>query len=179
MFMLGKLMWCIFEGQPFVRCGVDHEILRDVDPDYETERTGKARAFPEFKKTPSKVRRLIRACTAGAPEWEASKAEQRTQGVVVLRRGKLYPAAPGAGSSDTTNPDDTAEAARRFWQREVEQAKAFMLELRLHARGEGAQIDKGSASGPPSGSLLGQVRMRPTLSEVLAELARIEEDANT
>ncbi|KAL2117315.1 hypothetical protein VTJ04DRAFT_9483 [Mycothermus thermophilus] len=108
-FMLGKLLWCIFEGQPMVRCGIDHEVLRDPDGDADCDSNSKSsnhgqarwsslednitsqcrpprvRAFPEFRHTPPELRRLIRRCTAGAPEWEAG---HRRAGVV-LRGGKF------------------------------------------------------------------------------------------
>ncbi|KAK4121902.1 hypothetical protein N657DRAFT_576429 [Parathielavia appendiculata] len=171
-FMLGKLLWCIFEGQAMVRCGIDHEILRDVDPDYESRRLGKARAFPEFRRTPEALRALIRACTAGAPEWNTQ--EPRLPGVV-LRGGKLYPADSGAGLAATSG--DTRAAVKRFWAQEVEQARIFMCEL-LAFRGKLPEGEPTRALQRPasvsSPTLLEQVQTRPRFSAILDELTRIE-----
>ncbi|KAL2146817.1 hypothetical protein VTI28DRAFT_2298 [Corynascus sepedonium] len=166
-FMLGKLLWSIFEGQPLVRCGIDHEVLRDPDPDYELKSSGKVKSFPEFKRTPDALRRLIRACTAGAPEWADS--QQRLPGVV-LQGGKLYPARPDA-SSYTAN--DTLDAARAFWTREVELARKFVQEA-IDSRSQSTtDVDK---MAPHSAvSLLEQAQSRPLLSEVLRELDQIED----
>ncbi|KAK4155270.1 U-box domain-protein 33 [Chaetomidium leptoderma] len=171
-FMLGKLLWCIFEGQPFVRCGIDHEVLRDAEPAYESQRTRKARAFPEFKNTPDELRQLIRACTAGAPEWDT---DQPRQPGVVLRGGKLYPAIIGADIGAAT-ARDTLEAARRCWHCEVERARAFIRELLLFrgAPQEGGQEQTSQYPGVESTlDLVDQVRTRPLFSEVLAGLGRI------
>jgi hypothetical protein len=175
-FMLGKLLWCVFEGQPMVRCGIDHEVLRDPDPEYQSRRSGKARAFPEFKETPSALRSLIRACTAGAPEGEEGLAG-RLPGVV-LRRGKLYPAG-AEGDVGTLTAEDTRDAARGFWTRELAHAGQFMQELLLFKKG-GTSQERGDEQakhpdGPDSTSgLLDQVRDRPLLSGVLTELERLE-----
>jgi hypothetical protein len=172
-FMLGKLLWCIFEGQAMVRCGIDHEVLRDDDPEYESARTGKARAFPEFKRTPEALRQLIRACTAGAPEWNTD--QPRLPGVV-LRGGKLQPADSRDRDCEATSRN-TLAAARRFWTREVDQAREFMRGLLgLRGKMKGSEQKRTAqlvelGSGP---ALLEQVQTRPLLSAVLGELGRIE-----
>jgi hypothetical protein len=171
-FMLGKLLWCIFEGQAMLRCGIDHEVLRDEDPEYESARTGKARAFPEFRRTPDALRRLIRACTAGAPEW---KPDQPRPPGVVLRGGKLYSA--GLRNRCEATSRDTLAAARRFWGFEVEQSRKFMREsLVFRGKLHGGEQERtahpvGSISSP---ALLDEVQTRPLLSAVLEELERIE-----
>jgi serine/threonine protein kinase len=169
-FMLGKLLWCIFEGQPLVRCGIDHEVLRDADPEYESKRSGKVRAFPEFNRTPDVLRQLIRACTAGAPEWYAS--HPRLPGVV-LRGGKLYPAGSRC-QLDIATTQDTLTASRDFWSREVELARAFLAASISH-RGKSSEggPEHTSQSSTPH-SLLARVRTRPLFSEVLWQLERIE-----
>jgi hypothetical protein len=172
-FMLGKLLWCIFEGQPFVRCGIDHEVLRDGDPEYESRRSGKARAFPEFNKTPHALRQLIQACTAGAPEWDPSKS--RLPGMD-LRGGRLHPVGSGDGQTPTTTVD-TLDAARCFWSQEVELARSFMRELLL-LRGKSLESMQVRLSATPdlvvTPGLLGQVQTRPLFSDVLKQLDRIK-----
>ena len=161
-FMLGKFLWCIFEGQPLVRCGIDHEVLRDADPEYESRRSGAARAFPEFRKTPVELHELIRNCTAGAPEWNT--AQPRLPGVV-LRIGKLYSAIPDAKLGEVA-VKDTQETARRFWQAEVERARAFLREVLLLK----GKPQHGLQEPTLAAVFLDQVRRRPMFSEVLGEL---------
>jgi hypothetical protein len=164
-FMLGKLLWCIFEGQPLVRCGIDHEMLRDSDPEYESKRSGRARAFPEFKKTPPKIRQLIRTCTAGAPEWEDGVRLP----AVVIRKGKFYPAMSGPDLGAVTAVD-TLNAARSFWGHEVERARAFMQTLLLLK----SNPQDGLSPTPVPLAWLDQARTRPRFARVLEELGQIE-----
>jgi serine/threonine protein kinase len=164
-FMLGKLLWCIFEGQPLVRCGIDHEMLLDSDPEYESKRSGRARAFPEFNKTPPQIRQLIRTCTAGAPEWEDGVRLP----AVVIRKGKFYPAMSGPDLGAVTAAD-TFNAARSFWGYEVERARAFMRTL-LFLRGS---PQDGSSPAPVPLEWLDQARTRPLFAMVLKELGLIE-----
>lgn len=151
-FMLGKLLWCIFEGRAVVRCGIDHELLRDPDPEW-----GGAGAFPRFDETPAQVRELIRACTAGAPEWKG-----RERGVV-LRNGRLVPGA-WDGRGAVPSAKETRDVARKWWATEVAAAKGFMSEA----------IDAKKGNGTVVGGVLGDAMKRPLLGEVLAELVRIE-----
>lgn len=152
-FMLGKLLWCVFEGRSVVRCGVDHELLRDPDPEH-----AGARAFPEFAETPDAVRGLIRACTAGAAEWEG-----KGRGLV-LRRGSLVPAA-WDGEGDWPGAGETAEIARLWWTAEVEAAKQFLGEITAVEHGE----------KEVAGGVLGDAMKRPLLKDVLDQLTLIEE----
>jgi hypothetical protein len=108
-FMLGKLLWCIMEGQTSIRCGLDHETLRDSEPD--------SLAFPQFKLSPVAIRDLVRRCTLGAPEW------QGRQRPVVLRGGRLQTLVrediPATG-------DITLAVINDWWRAEVEAALAFV-----------------------------------------------------
>lgn len=169
-FMLGKLIWCIFEGQPFVRCGIDHEVLRDPDPE-----SGRARAFPEFTKSPEAIRLLIEVCTAGASEWDT--ARPRPAGVV-LRGGKLYPVAMGDDLGSVTD-QATLAAARKFWQCEVERARTYLravLRLRDGTHGEDGPRARALPTADMSWAitLLGRIETRPYLSEVLELLQLLQ-----
>ncbi|KAK0613935.1 hypothetical protein B0T14DRAFT_437812 [Immersiella caudata] len=105
-FMLGKLLWCIFEGTPFIRCGVDHELLQDNAANETRLR------FPEFRRTPQELRDLVRRCTEGALEWE----EGRVTNVLELRQGTLV----------ARDGRDVQEVAREYWAGEIDRAKAFL-----------------------------------------------------
>ena len=150
-FMLGKLLWCIFEGRAVVRCGIDHELLRDADPG--------SFAFPQFRETPGRVRGLIRACTAGVAEWKG-----RGRGVV-LRGGKLVPAS-WDGKGAEPDAGEVREVAREWWTSEVEAAKEFLGEITGVNNG-----NRGASRG-----VLGDAMQRPLLSDVLAELKRVERE---
>jgi hypothetical protein len=59
--MLGKLLWCIFEGRSSINCSLGTELPREQNWDHQ---------FPEFRQTPITLRSCVQACTAGAPEWK-------------------------------------------------------------------------------------------------------------
>ena len=59
-FMLGKVLWCIFEGAGSMSCCISIESFREAPCDI---------LFPSFRNTPMSIRDCIRKCTAGAPEW--------------------------------------------------------------------------------------------------------------
>ncbi|KAK0654723.1 hypothetical protein QBC41DRAFT_57313 [Cercophora samala] len=157
-FMLGKLLWCLFEGEARVRCGIDHAILQENDREDSI-------GFPHFgdEKTTTQMRDLIRECTRGAPEWETDE-KKRQKTVLVLQGGKLVP--KGTSVDETT---DTAakNVARAFWTRELEQADYFMDELRLSKRTE---IDVF-----PPGCILSKANRRPLLKDILSVLFKLEE----
>ncbi|KAK4167463.1 hypothetical protein QBC43DRAFT_142287 [Cladorrhinum sp. PSN259] len=150
-FMLGKLLWCIFEGEARVRCGIDHEVLQENN-------TGQIRAFPGFELSPKGIRELIKKCTAGGPEWERPMVERAEEGIA-LKGGKLYPAGVEAGGA---GGEHTALAAKRFWMQETENAERFVEEILGHR---------------PDGGRLALSMSRPLLAEVLSELWRIEESS--
>jgi len=147
-FMLGKLLWCIFEGTPWVRCGIDHELLQDNGGPNNEMRL----QFPEFRKTPQELRRLIQRCTEGAPEWEKG----RTTCVLELQSGRLV-------ARDQRNAQDVA---REYWVAEVERAKDFLGGLKPDTR---AQLGEGLAGR----ALRESITRRPTLAEIRQELERM------
>jgi hypothetical protein len=148
-FMLGKLIWCIFEEQSVLRCGIDHELLRDNIENFQG-----AKAFPEFRICPQELRQLIRDCTRGAPEWIG-----RRRGII-FRNGKLEPALRSNGHLENATEEETREAAKLWWTAEVHQARRFLKEI--------------SGDNLSSSSTLKMAAERPLLSEVMQELLRIE-----
>ncbi|KAK4198105.1 hypothetical protein QBC40DRAFT_96095 [Triangularia verruculosa] len=159
-FMLGKLLWCLFEGEARVRCGIDHEVLQENDVESQI-------AFPQFdgKKTPTQIRDLIKECTSGEPEWETDEKKRRKPGLVV-RGGKLVPAQTESTSTNETANAVTEYTIRAFWERELERADAFMAELFLHKH---TGID-----AAPTGGILSAADHRPLLSDILSRLAELE-----
>ncbi|KAK1751183.1 hypothetical protein QBC47DRAFT_308241 [Echria macrotheca] len=156
-FMLGKMIWCLFEDSPMVRCGIDWEILQDPDPPHEAPR------FPAFRvTTDERIRELVRRCTLGAPEWYESQAQRGE--VITLRKGRLVSIARQDQGGDESG-GDVKGVARRWWAAEVERAMQFLREL--------VDIDH-------AGSLKKEmdecVRSRPTLAEVVGQLGALEEE---
>ena len=143
-FMLGKLLWCIFEGEPLVRCGIDRELLSENCGEEEIPLR-----FPEFRRTPKELRDLVRRCTQGAPEWTEEKRP-----FVMVQDGKLVAVGEANGRS-------VQEVCRRHWTAEVQRAMRFIRKR--------IQLRRFEVEGAAEGSCL-----RPGLVEVLAELEKME-----
>ncbi|KAK4656470.1 hypothetical protein QC762_310490 [Podospora pseudocomata] len=154
-FMLGKLLWCLFEGEARLRCGIDHEILQENDAQ-------DAIGFPHFDSTPKHVQDMIRECTRGAPEWEVDEKRGRKTGLT-LKGGKLVQTK--SISVDEVTDTATRKIARAFWERELEQANAFMDEL-LSCERPGMDA---------TGCILPEAKRRPLLSDILSRLVEFEE----
>ncbi|KAK4141704.1 uncharacterized protein C8A04DRAFT_38867 [Dichotomopilus funicola] len=167
-FMLGKLLWCIFEGQPRVRCGLDHELLRDPSLHYDAERTERVKGFPEFKHTPPSLQQLIKECTAGAQEWDSETTALSP--TVLLCSGKLY--AGHSGCTPDSHVKDTVMAGRGFWVAQLERAQEFLRgQLSLRGRTESGQGNRsGSLASRASLDPSDQVERRPRFQHVLETL---------
>ena len=152
-FLLGKLLWCIFEGQPTVRCGMDHELLRDVDP--------AGPAFPEFRRTPQDIRSLIRRCTMGARAWQGA----RRAVAVIAGRLVLYPGGHEEEGKELTATEVVRETSRRWWREEVAAAKDTLRQLVTRRPGYPSSEES---------QIRGLISQRPRLVDVLEELRRIE-----
>ncbi|KAK4182651.1 hypothetical protein QBC35DRAFT_395550 [Podospora australis] len=163
-FMLGKLLWCLFEGQARVRCGIDHEVLQENDLDL------RGHGFPEFRHSPHKIQELIKRCTAGAPEWDVTAAVEKKEKYlqrkgIVLRDGKLFPAEVKDGQE--VSVENTMNAARQYWVEELERANTFLQELLLSLCEEGRVRE---------GGVLAKAESRPLMGEVLGELVEVERE---
>ena len=154
-FMLGKLLWCLFEGCTSINCGISFDMFRD---------DGLLR-FPEFRNTPTELRQCIRDCTSGAPEWEG-----RTR--TIERVGTKYYAVErlreGATLEEAT-PQETQDAATRWWKEEVRCAKRFVKQ-KIEARDGTYSVDNNDIMG----KVLGQSQQRPKFNTVLDLLVKAE-----
>jgi hypothetical protein len=155
-FLLGKLLWCMFEGEQFLRCGLDHDVLQEnccgfVPP----------RAFPEFRKTPPELRTLIRSCTLGAPEWGSPGGRKRP---LILRQGKLV-LAKAAFTEDLSTAHEIHETTSEWWSEEIRRAKEFMEEMEKFAKSGGETLPL---------PVLDCARARPSFQDVLSGLCNIE-----
>jgi len=115
-FMLGRVLWCIFEGQSCPEVAVWQSYQYDSDLE-----------FPEYRETPPEIRDLIRLCTA-----DGESIGGHNEGGVV-RRGNQLVLKEGDGSE---GPEVVQAEATRWWKRELQQAESF-LETRLNGDGKG------------------------------------------
>lgn len=111
-YMLARVLWCIFEGQSAPQRAAVWQSYRR-EPDIE---------FPAFRRTPPTLRDLIDRCTRGRRQVLSSR---------VVRRGSRL-VLRDAGSSGSS-PKEVVAAAREWWRAEVEAALRF-LEMREERR---------------------------------------------
>lgn len=113
-FGVGKLMWCIFEEQPSCNTFLSVETF--------AEGIDQRQRFPEFHKTPTRLRELIRRCTMTAPEW-------RDKGFPIGRRGTdLVPVDFLACASPDleAGPGSIRRLAQQWWQQTVAAAEDYV-----------------------------------------------------
>jgi hypothetical protein len=108
--------------------------------------------FPEFRRTPEKLREIIRRCTDDSLEWNRGPDNKGGgYGGVVRRRGKVYPRRQDA---DSDIKKEIWNSARRWWEEELGMMENFLQD------------------NSPSQE---RETRRPTLREVLAFLESAEE----
>lgn len=107
-YMLGRLMWCIFEGMSAPQRGAVWQSYHN-EPGFD---------FPEFRRTPRALRSLITRCTQGHRD-QLSNHIVRKGSKIVLRND------PKKGDG---TPVEIKSVAKEFWMKEVTWAEAFVLE---------------------------------------------------
>ncbi|KAB5580838.1 hypothetical protein GE09DRAFT_453259 [Coniochaeta sp. 2T2.1] len=116
-YMLGRVLWCLFEGQSAPQPGAVWQSYRR-EPDLE---------FPAFRRTPLEIRALIDRCTSG---------RRRVLSSLITRIGSrlvLRSVAPG----HPQDPDKIVSVANQWWSEEMRGAEAFLQKrLELKKRGE-------------------------------------------
>jgi len=114
-FMLGRVLWCIFEGQSAPHYVTPWQsYLRE--PDIE---------FPAYRYTPVVLRDLIDRCTRGRRPGLSS--------IIVRQKSKLVL----RGTVGESSPEEVMKAAREYWRAEVEEAERFVW-LREERKRQGA-----------------------------------------
>ncbi|KAH8748312.1 hypothetical protein F5882DRAFT_490062 [Hyaloscypha sp. PMI_1271] len=153
-FMLGKLLWCLFEGVGSINACVTPETFRDELSEQH---------FPEFRRTPEAMRACIRRYTSGAPEWEGRYP------AIVRRGNKLFPREryEKFGAAGCT-AFEAQEAARQWWKQELADAERF-LENRSSKCAEG--LGGRSITALQDG--------RPLLKDVLRDVQGVEQEMLT
>lgn len=138
-YMLGKLLWCLFENGTVLNTHISISSFREGSEVADI-------VFPNFRRTPQKLRECIMRCTAGAQETRGHLPP------LVIRDRKIF-ARDWKGGPGPRAVEEAQTAARRWWRQEIADAERF-----LETRKE---------SGNFGGSVQNYIEMRPTLKEVL------------
>ncbi|TDZ15038.1 hypothetical protein Cob_v012130 [Colletotrichum orbiculare MAFF 240422] len=137
-YMLGRVLWCIFEGASAPQqASIWQSYRREADVD-----------FPEYRRTPPKLRALIDDCTRGRRATLNSK---------VGREGSRITFKDADGADNT---GDIQRAAAAWWKREISWAEEF-LTMREEARQAGRWRDNHFG--------------RPSLRDVLKRLEELRD----
>jgi len=116
-YMLGRVLWCIFEGQSAPQHSAVWQSYR-WEPDYE---------FPEFRRTPPEIRDLIDRCTSG---------RRGVLSRIVTRRGSklILRSAPADAAQ---NANQVFKAAQDWWAAEVKFSEEFVqMRIKMKQCGE-------------------------------------------
>ncbi|KAH7163072.1 hypothetical protein B0J13DRAFT_537753 [Dactylonectria estremocensis] len=141
-YMLGRVLWCIFEGNSAPQRAAVWLSYR-WEPLVE---------FPEYTRTPERIRRLIDRCTQGRKAG-MSKLIVRENHQLVLRNPE---------NRGLSTADKVQETARDWWTREVDVSEHWLKE-RLE--------------GMKRGDWKENFYDRPTLKEVFTELEAFRDEA--
>ncbi|KAK3986712.1 hypothetical protein QBC44DRAFT_332916 [Cladorrhinum sp. PSN332] len=111
-YMLGRVLWCLFEGQSAPQPPVVWQSYRR-EPDLE---------FPAYRETPEELRSIIDACTRG---------RRKTLSELIVKVGSklLLRNEDGKVKEDSTAVE-VLDAARDWWKEEVREAERFLEERR-------------------------------------------------
>lgn len=112
-YMLGRLLWCIFEAvsapqRGAIWCSYHHE------PEFD---------FPEFHRTPPELRALIEQCTRG---------RRRQLSSLVVRKGNKIVLRDDPRGDGT--PEEIKAVAKAFWVDEVLWAQDFVMRREIQVK---------------------------------------------
>jgi hypothetical protein len=102
-YMLGRVLWCIFEGQSAPQKAAVWQSYR-YEPDIE---------FPDFRMTPCGLRDLIDRCTRGRRDVLSS---------LIVRQGSRLV----LRDNNSSSAEEVLRVAREWWKDEVEAAEEFL-----------------------------------------------------
>jgi hypothetical protein len=107
-YMLGRVLWCIFEGQSSPEVAVWQSYQHEPKL-----------SFPSYHRTPPDLKDLIDVCTKGRKAFA-----NLTEGGVV-RKGNRLVLRNGDGTETT---EELQAEATRWWKRELEKAEKYLEE---------------------------------------------------
>jgi hypothetical protein len=114
-YTLGLFIYTVFEGLSNVQRSVANKF--PIEPEME---------YPNFKRTPTGIRKLIQHCTADVPDWQAVGLLSEPWRVGRVN-GLLYPAAQTNLQPNTRTTFDTVMGSLlRFWNIELARAEKFL-----------------------------------------------------
>ncbi|KAK4240834.1 hypothetical protein C8A03DRAFT_12865 [Achaetomium macrosporum] len=102
-YMLGRVLWCIFEGQSAPQKAAVWQSYR-YEPDIE---------FPAYRLTPPQLRGLIDRCTRGRRDTLST--------LIVRQKSKLV-----LRDQESSRPEEVLMVARQWWRAEVDAAEKFL-----------------------------------------------------
>jgi serine/threonine protein kinase len=103
-YMLGRVLWCIFEGQSGPQEAAVWQSYRH-EPSIE---------FPAFQLTPAAMRSLIDSCTKGRRDTLSSLIVRRGSRLILRDRG--------------SSSEEVLRVARDWWQAEIKATEAFLAQ---------------------------------------------------
>ncbi|KAF4498018.1 kinase-like domain [Fusarium agapanthi] len=118
-FMLGKILWCLFENASLLNSYIGINSFRD-------NYSGKV--FPDFDTTPRPLRQCILQCTSGS--WESTG---RTPPLVA--HGKKIVLRDCHKQGRQSSVEEVQVAIRKWWRQQILDAEAF---LKCHGSGTNA-----------------------------------------
>lgn len=156
-YMLGRLLWCVFEGMSAPQRGAVWQSYRN-EPEFE---------FPRFERTPPRLRDLIERCTAGRRPQLSGLVVRRGNKLELRRSGPPGPMQPAERDLIRNSGRDAKiriirRVAAEFWRSEIAWAEEFLLDRERKMK-EGAWKE----------NLFG----RPSLAEVDGALAAFQREA--
>lgn len=147
-FSLGKLLWCIFEGNSHTK----NSMLEEYEHEIETE-------FPAFNKTPLWMRSIIEDCTRGSLDWNNDRE------LDIVRRGSRIYSRARSSLNETEAAVEVMEAMKLMWEQRISHMELF-LDAKTRWQRNCATNEDAAFLGFP---------LRPRLGEVLA-LILLEEE---
>ncbi len=159
-YMLGRMLWCLFEGMSAPHRGaVWQSYPREPD----------ALEFPAFERTPPAVQALILRCFGDSGAVEQSHFV-RQGGKLYMKQGVGGGGGGGGGAAPASYElvsDDLTGRARGFWKTRLEEGEVWLQQRNERLRQE---AKNGSKDEDPTTSAYG----RPTLRQVLTSLQELD-----
>lgn len=112
-YMLGRLLWCVFEGMSAPQRGAVWQSYRN-EPEFE---------FPAFVLTPPGLRGLVDRCTRGRRPLLSNLVVRAGSKLVLQRWGR-----DGGPPTAEAKVREIRALAKGFWEREVDWAEGFLVD---------------------------------------------------
>ena len=156
-FMLGKVLWCMFEGVPELHGVPDMSSLQ-----YEQVCLQR---FPRFRGSPNVLRQLVLQCTMGAPEHQDHLSP------LVVWSGKIYPSYASTGEPQRLAlATDTHNTAKTWWQEQLAEAERYLC----HRYGIEHECDNDALCA----NVDQLASERPEISSVLETLKAVQKESD-